>query len=306
MKTPRKQRDLSLRVSYRCNQNCIFCAYGDVRKTNDKIATFEAIEDTLKKNKKKYDILELTTSSEPTIRKDFFKIVELACDLGYEIELVTNGRMFSYEEFCKRLKDYKIKLIVLCLHGPNAEIHDATTQANGSFNQVVQAIKNMKKYGFNMLGQIILTKVNYKHLLDTVKLMVELGMTDIRITFPDPYGNAEMNFDNVVPTYSEITPFVNKTLSWLKNKNDIHVDIKSFPYCCIDPKFRYLVAEGITTAVITLNDENVPFYITKIERVFNMAQQLDCCDGCKYHNRCEGVWKNYVAKYGSKEFKPVK
>jgi MoaA/NifB/PqqE/SkfB family radical SAM enzyme len=303
----KKPMDLSLRVSYECNQNCIYCAFGDIRGNYQKEhVDFRKINDALKRNRAKYDILELTTSSEPTILKDFFKIVNLAYRLGYQIELVTNGRMFCYEDFCKRVSSYNIRLIVITMYSNNPAIHDAITRVDGSFKQATAGIKNLRKYGFNVLIQIILTKINYRYLLNTAKFILDLGITNIRFTFLDPYGSAKSDFFNVVPKYSEVLPQLNQALEWLESLGGINVDLKSFPYCCINQEFRHLVARGINSAVITLNEGGIPFYITKIERMLKMKQKFGFCNRCSYNKECEGVWKNYASKYSIEEFKPIK
>lgn len=304
----RPHRDLSLRLGFQCNQNCNFCVVMDmVKATNfaEEPIDIQKIEDDLRKYRKEYDIVELS-GGEPTIRKDFFKIVELAYRTGYQIELVTNGRMLSYEKFCYWLKDYNLRLVMVCLHSANPNIHDAVTGVKGSFDETVKAIKNLRAKGVHVLGQILVTKSNYQNLLDIVNVMVDSGVTEIRFTFLCPGGNAELNFKSLVPKYSEVIPYVTKVVSWL-NSRKINVDLKTFPYCCVDPRFRDIVAdEKMITGAITYGKQDVPFYVSKINRISNLKQKFDSCKECKYEPKCEGVWKNYVAKNGNEEFKPIR
>ncbi len=304
----RPHKDLSLRLGFQCNQNCIFCVVIDMVKAinfSEEPIEIEKLENDLRKYRKEYDIVELS-GGEPTIRKDFFRIVELAHKLGYQIELVTNGRMLSYEKFCSKLINYNLRLIMVCLHSANPKIHDATTCVKGSFNETVKCIKNLRRLGIHSLGQILITKSNYKTLLDITKLMVDTGINDIRFTFLCPNGNAESNFDILVPKYKEVTQYVTEAVSWLHNKN-INVDLKTFPYCCVDSKFRKIVAdEKMITGALTYGKENVPFYISKVNRATKLKEKFDICKKCSYEPKCEGVWKNYVAHYGKEEFKPIK
>ena len=302
----RPPRDLSIRLSFKCNQNCNYCVVGELMNNSnlEEPLDFERVRRDLRENKKRYDNLEIC-GGEPTILKDFFKIVNLAYRLGYQIELVTNGRIFSYEDFCKRLLDYNLKLILITLHANNPEVHDAITRVNGSFRQTVKGIKNLKKHCFNVLGQILLMKSNYTHLLETVKFMEGLGVDGIRFTFLEPHGSAELDFYNIVPKYSEVLPFMDEALEWLKTRNT-RIEIKTFPYCCISPQFRtFLLDPVMITTILTYINKETTFQVSKFERVFNLKEKFDFCDLCKYNEKCEGVWKDYVSRYGKEEFKPI-
>lgn len=300
-----KQKGLFLKLGYECNNNCIFCVTGDNHPR--KFIDFNIIEETLRKNSKKYDSLVLT-GGEPTIRKDFFDILELAYRLGYSMLLQTNARMFSYEQFCDKIKGYNLKFSIN-VNAPCAEVHDETTCVAGSFEQTIKGIKNLQDCGFDILGKVMLTCINYKHVLETVKFMAELGIIEIWIVFLTPSGSAKINFNDVIPRYSEVMPFVNQALSWAKKSSNIKMGLEGFPYCCIDLEFRQLVTEENlnkdSLQGIYAGDDSYE-YNCKHDRVFSQKQKFDVCSECRYNNKCEGVYKEYVKNNGKGEFKLIK
>lgn len=302
---PRKKGGLFLKLGYRCNSNCIFCVTGD--NYPREFIDFGIIRETLEKNRENYDLLVLT-GGEPTIRKDFFDILELAYRLGYKILLQTNARMFSYEAFCEKLKNYNLKFMIN-VNGCNAAIHDATTNVKGSFEQTIRGIKNLQKRGFEVLCKVMLTKVNYRHLLNTVKYISQLGVKDIWLVFLTPYGSAKLNFDAVVPRYSDVIPTVNQSLLWLKNKEEVKAGLEGFPHCCVSQEFRSLVTEE------NFSDESLDGiypekksgkYNCKRERVFSQKQRIPECQDCGYNDKCEGIYKEYIKNMGRREFKAIK
>ncbi|MCD7819715.1 MAG: radical SAM protein, partial [Lachnospiraceae bacterium] len=96
-----------IKVGYACNNKCIHCVIA-----NQKIAAQKKYSYINRTTKECLQIIQdskdngyndiVITGGEPTIRKDFFEILEFAKSLGMSIYLQTNGRMFMNEEFAKK------------------------------------------------------------------------------------------------------------------------------------------------------------------------------------------------------------
>ncbi len=291
-------KGLFLRLGFECNSKCVFCVMDGSQSRLD----FKTIRGILEQNQSRYDFVVLT-GGEPTIRKDFFDILDLARQLGYAFKLQTHGRMFESEEFCERISPYNVEFSIN-INGPTAKMHEADTQAPGSFQQTVQGIKNLRKLGSNILVKIIITKNNYKYLLETARFIVSLDVKKIMFVFMTPYGAARMNFNAIFPKFSETTLPLTQAVHWLKENAKVGIFLEGFPHCSLNPEFYPLMTETCSLdGVIPENSRRI--YNCREERVFIQKQKFYECKDCMYDKECEGVYKEYVERMGQDEFRPV-
>jgi len=283
---------------------CEFCVTGS--DCSKEAFTFDTIREILKQNRGRYHSLVLT-GGEPTLRRDLLDIVDFAHKLGYAMMLQTNGRLFAFEKFCKKIFRYNIKFSIN-ISGPTAKIHDAVTRSPGSFRQTIKGIKNLHKLGSNILVKMLLTKSNYKYLLKTTQFVAKLGIENIWFVFLTPYGSARDNFDAVVPRYGDVRFSLEQTMRWLEKNTKVKVSLEGFPPCCLNPKFYPLITETSFTedsldGLIPVSHR--PIYNCKCERVLKQKQKFPECRDCLYDEKCEGVYNEYVERIGRDEFRPI-
>jgi len=300
-------RTLKLKTGYLCNNRCIFCVTGD--NSPGKFVDFELIKKSLLEYRKTYDRL-ILTGGEPSIRNDFFSILDLAYLLGYKIILETNARIFSNNELCAQLRYYNLN-ITTHIECYKPRVHDLIIRIPHGFEEAVAGIKNLKANCRKIIVKIMLTKWNYKFLLNTVKFISKFKIDTIWCVFLTPQGNARLYFDKVVPTYSEISPFLSDALTWLKNNSKTEIVIENFPYCFVGPGFINSMMEnpvdekkimfGIYPACISLDEHKYYIYEERPKQKTKFPQ----CKNCRFNNLCEGVYKEYVRKIGKDEFIPV-
>ncbi len=299
-------RRLDLKVGFKCNNNCIFCAQSHKRNLGDK-KTFELkndISDAFYKGCREI----VFTGGEPTIRDDIVELVGFAKRIGYEIiQIQTNGRMFSYMEFTKRILDAGATEFSPALHGHNKNIHESQTRCPGSFRQTIKGIKNLKSLGAPVLSNSVITKMNYEYLPELVRLLIELNVNQFQLAFVHPVGNSNINFEEVVPKVKNVKPYVLKSL-------DIAIEsdytpgkamVEAFPPCLIPDydKFCSEIYMPRHNMVIDL-DRNISDF--EEWRKDKGKKKFDQCKECKYNSICEGPWKEYPEKFGSSEFVPVR
>lgn len=299
-----KTRALFLKLGYTCNNNCIFCVTGN--NTPKEFVDGKAVLKTLMQNRNRYGEI-ILTGGEPTLHGDFLKILEFAYMLGYQILLQTNARMFSDISFCEKVKNYNLRFMIN-INSSDAGIHDLTTGVQGSFSQTVAGVKNLNKYGFKIIVKVMLAKLNYKRLLETVKFIKGLGIKEVWLVFLTPYGRAEDNFKKVVPRYSSVLPYVKCSILWLKKNKGVKISLEGFPYCLLMPEFRTMVTEeNLSSDSLDglYPGENSSTYNCKYERQFKQKQKFPLCLECAYNDKCEGIYRTYAKYFGNKEFKPL-
>lgn len=269
---------------------------------------FKEIKNILIKYSSKYNALTLT-GGETTIRKDFFKILELAHRLGYKIQLETNAKLFQRKNFAKRIVKYNMD-IVTHIESHKPRIHDLLSGTPGSFNNTIEGIKNLRRYAKNIVSKIILTKFNYKHLEETVNFIAGLKVDCILFIFLSPYGYADYYFDKLVPAYPEVAPYVKQAVIRCKKKYKMDVILESFPYCCVAPAIRDCIFEVPMGKESILLGTNSSFSNAQPANILNMRvsmkQKFSKCQPCRFYRICEGAHKKYVEIRGSMEFSPIK
>ena len=92
-------------LTFKCNNNCISCIYN--LEMAEKLKVGNPREEQIKKvidSVRPGEILSLT-GGEPTIREEFFKFLRYAArrDPEMNVAIVSNGRMFCYEEFVNKM-----------------------------------------------------------------------------------------------------------------------------------------------------------------------------------------------------------
>lgn len=294
---------LDLKVGFSCNNLCLFCVQGDKRrKFGDK--TTEQLVASLKEAARRGLESVVFTGGEPTIRPDLPLLVATAKKLGFsQIQIQSNGRMFSYPDFCAKLIRAGATEFSPALHGSRAEIHDEVVCSPGSFKQVVEGIKNLKRLNQFVLTNTVITSKNYKDLPNIAKLLAELKVNQFQFAFVHILGSAEKNKKWLIPKKSEIMPYVKEGLD-IGIGAGVRVMTEAIPYCFMEDYENYIAEKNIPNA--TVFDAN--FEIGDFTRYRQTEGKVKAkkCEKCRYFKICEGPWKEYPELFGWSEFKPVK
>jgi MoaA/NifB/PqqE/SkfB family radical SAM enzyme len=273
------QTDKYVFLTYKCNNNCRFCSAGILKDNIYHEPETEYVFRRTKEIRKSTDEVVLT-GGEPTIHKDFFKILNFTKRLDFRtIQIQTNGRMFSYKEFARKAGGKGIEFMV-SLYGPE-KVHDYLTRVPDSFNQTVKGIENLKKENQYVIGNVVVTKENYRHLPYLVELLVKLKVDRIQLCFVEPVGYAFVD-DKIIPTLTEVCEHTHNAMERAENTGVI-LTTEGFPLCFMRGCESH--ASGIQS------EEKVKSYM---------------CKECKDLTVCEGIWKYYAMKYGFNELRPKK
>ena len=226
-------RRIEIMLSWACNNNCIFCAEAEnmkqAIKKNVFIRTFEDIKKDLVAGRNSGAEHVTFLGGEPTIYKDIFRVVETSKKLGYKtIYLATNARMCSNEEFTRRLVESGANEFTVSIHGSNKKIHEASTRANGSFEQTVKGLENLLKYA-KVLTNTTINPENYKDLPDLISFLNKYNLDRTIISYPNIVGNSLLNVDKI-PTFEECKPYILEAIERSRNK----IRIMNVPPCFLD------------------------------------------------------------------------
>lgn len=295
-------------TGYRCNNHCKFCIDSDKRQFHNK-TTEEIVAEMIDARKRNRTYLELI-GGELTIRPDVIYLIKFAKKLGFDfIAMATNGRMLSYKGFAKKLIGAGISDLIFSLHGHNAKLHDALTQSRGSFRQLLQGLENVKKLGLKRIGSnTTIVKQNYQYLPRIGRLLLKKGINNSEFIFADPtYGGVYNNFTKLMPRISEAAPYIHKCLDLVKGRDDIpHWHIRYVPICYFkgyEDKISELYEKRtFHTEHLAPDFQNFDVENSRLGISRTKPQK---CEVCKYYDRCEGIWKEYIRHYGDEELIPM-
>jgi hypothetical protein len=227
-----------------------------------------------------YTSVELV-GGEPTIRYDFEHILKFARQNFRRVKLVTNGRNLADWQKARELVEQGLHIFEIKLCGHNSFVHEQVTQSEGSFNQTVQAIVNLKS--INILSdqqtpfvgiRVYICQKNYRDLNTITRFAVSLRVDRIIFSFADP-----------TLTFSDLVPYVKEAIETsLLNK-------------------LWAVTERIPLCQMTDFEHHVSELYLKLPY---KTQQLSVCKTCVYQSVCPGVTVAYVDEQGEKELQSVK
>lgn len=290
-----------VKTGFLCNSNCRFCVQGDQKKAFGNKTTIE-LKKIIEDASRDCGII-VFTGGEVGIREDIIKLVQYASQFKFKtIQIQSNGRAFMCEDFCRDIIRGGANEFALALHGHIPELHNFLTQSQG-FKQTVRGIRNLKKLDQRVIVNIVVTKPNYRHLPDIVKLLVSLNVDQIQLAFIHALGAAAKNFDSVVPRMTLVMPYVMKSIRIAHHFNKSIVT-EAIPYCLM-PGYEDCISEKIMPEMKIFEYDYIIPDFTIARREMGKLRGPNCLE-CLHFDTCEGLWKEYPETFGWDEFLPIK
>ncbi len=297
-----------IKLGYRCNNDCIHCVIADQRdaalelRGNTDRSTEEYRQELLAcRARGATDVV--FTGGEPTLRDDLLSLAELARSLGLRISMQSNGRRFSDRALAEAFVGLDISYLI-ALHSCTADRHDAITRARGSFEETVAGIENLLALGQKLSTKVVLSKKNVTDLVPTVRLFERIGVEHIGVAFPHAQGNAGRDFDRVVPRYTEVLPHVHRAAAHCRRAG-LEIRFEAVPLCMM---------RGFELHVGELEVQDIPTELSQLDfQTYDwntvrkrLKAKFSQCRTCRYDAVCEGPWREYAERFGSREFVPAR
>lgn len=179
-----------VRLTFDCNDKCIFCLDSDVH--DGRMRSVEDIKQQILDGRRKGAERLILSGGEPTIHPRYVDFIKLGRLAGYErIQTVSNARMFAYPEFLHRCLDAGLQEITVSVHGHNARIHDALVGTKGAFEQTLGGLKNALADGRPIVNvDVCVNRGNIKVLPEMMAFFDEIGVREVDLLHVIPFGNA--------------------------------------------------------------------------------------------------------------------
>jgi MoaA/NifB/PqqE/SkfB family radical SAM enzyme len=295
---------LDIKLSYLSNNNCMFCVNSEDDR-EQKCLSDKSVKNLLENAKKNYTQDVVFTGGEPTLFKKLFDWIRYAKQLDFKtIMIISNGRILSNKDYAEKLIKTGVNKLMISVHGLE-NTHDHLTRVKGSYKQTIKGIKNLKNLNQEFITDTVANKINYKELPEIIEYLLELGSEVCQIDFVIPCGNAWKYKEKIIPKYTQVVPFIHKTIDQAKDKgDDKKILVMGIPYCFMKDYVEYINEPNIPKIKISSVESTHSTDDYNIHRVEGKIKP-EKCSKCEYFNRCEGLWENYVKMYGTNEINPI-
>lgn len=294
---------IDIKLGYMCNNNCLHCVIADRRgKFRDRTTqeVFAWLDESWEKGFN--DVV--LTGGEVTIRKDFFEVLTYASEIGFQVNIQSNGRMFCSKKFCEQVVEAVRGRVgfTLALLSNEAKIHNALTRSD-SHAQIVKGIMNLVGMGLPVNLNTVVTKLNHRTLPSLTRLALAMGIRGYNYAFVHCTGNAGLNIDTVLPRKSEVSPFIKQGLQ-VGIDAGMNPTVEAYPACFLRGGYEHCTSEKYTPFVKLIDQ---PMVIDDFNTVRKTTEKVKgpMCLRCLFNPMCEGPWFQYVDYYGWDEFIPI-
>jgi mycofactocin radical SAM maturase len=188
---------LTWELTYACNLACVHCLSSSGRRDPRELSTDQckAVIDELERMQVFYVNI---GGGEPTVRHDFWELVDYATAHHVGVKFSTNGSRIS-AEVAARLAASDYVDVQISLDGATAEVNDAV-RGPGSYDTAIQAMEHLAAAGFaGFKISVVVTRDNVSQ-LDAFKALADRYSAQLRITRLRPSGRAVDTWDDLHPT----------------------------------------------------------------------------------------------------------
>ncbi|MEJ1230971.1 MAG: mycofactocin radical SAM maturase [Galbitalea sp.] len=191
---------LTWELTYACNLSCVHCLSSSGRRDPRELTTAEAkaVIDELQRMQVFYVNI---GGGEPTVRPDFWELVDYATDHQVGVKFSTNGVKIS-PEVAERLVKSDYVDVQISLDGATAEVNDHV-RGPGSYATAIRAMENLAAAGFTGFKiSVVCTSQNIGQ-LDEFKAIADRYKAQLRLTRLRPSGRGADVWDELHPSQAQ-------------------------------------------------------------------------------------------------------
>jgi len=188
---------LTWELTYACNLACVHCLSSSGRRDPGELSTAECKQ--LIDEFERMQIFYVNIGGgEPTIRSDFWELVDYATAHHVGVKFSTNGSRIT-PEVAERLASSDYVDVQISLDGATADVNDAVRGA-GSYATAIRAMERMAAAGFvGFKLSVVVTRQNAAQ-LDAFLALADRYQAQLRLTRLRPSGRGADVWDELHPT----------------------------------------------------------------------------------------------------------
>ncbi|MCG2717516.1 MAG: radical SAM protein [Nanoarchaeota archaeon] len=292
-----------------CDNNCVFC--GRIPKISDeklKAQEIKVSKNLVQFRRQSINYLEIS-GSDPIEYGKIVPLIRYAKRIGFNnIQLSTHGKRLADSSFLNDLISSGITKLRIPIYGSNAKIHDSVTRSEGSFDAVVEGIKNLLEKSQNIAVQIscMVLQQNKDDLINIIDLVKELDIIDFYFSVPC-FSNNDSSY--CLP-FKKLGPYIKEVYDYAARIN-YPIRFMEIPFCV----FGDICYDDALTSIDNqcgppdLGDNCQPpeKYKTSMKDIpsYRVKKKVGMCKDCKCMDFCDGFFVNDINKFGTGKLKPI-
>jgi His-Xaa-Ser system radical SAM maturase HxsC len=224
------------------------------------------------------------TGGEPTLFKDdFIRLIECAKEKlpNTALHVLTNGRLFYYQEFARKLSDVQHPDIMLGipLYSDIDSEHDYVVQAKGAFEETVMGLHNLARYGVSVEIRVVIHQQTYRRLPKLAEFISRNFpfAAHVALMGMEMYGFVHKNFERL---WIDPHDYQNELLEATERLflSGMNVSIYNHQLCVLDRRLWGFARKSIS------DWKNI---------------YLDECTQCLLRDHCGGLFQSAAKKHSS-------
>ncbi len=258
-----KQRNqcYNLKLGDKCNNHCISCFAREKLQVGN-MQLKDQVKEALSSNFKEISF----TGGEPTLYYNvLLKLMTLFQKKGFELSIVTNGRLFSIKKVTDEVIKKGLKKFTISVHGYK-EVNDDLTNIKGGYKQILRAVDNIMGHeAVSVMVQSVCMQKNF----DSIPLL----MQDL-----SKRGIKRFNLQGVLPKGAALNDYRRFKIDYKKFRRNLD---KIF---LISKKFDLKVSfEFLEPYYFEAFPQFIP---DKLDIFYYLSEFYDCADYWDYFLDC--------------------
>lgn len=224
-------------LTYACQNRCAFCyAASPQRARRGKLMTTAEVVTVMERIFHEAHVPSLSfTGGEATLREDLPELVRRGEEIGFRVNLITNGLRAGEAAYARTLVEAGLASAQVSLEAPSAAVHDDIVGRPGAFALTTAAVGNLASLGIHVHTNTTLCRANLHLAEDVVRFVSrDLGRRTLSMNMLIRTGRA-LGPEVEPVRYAEIAGRLPAILEAARQEGVRLVWYSPLPYCLANP-----------------------------------------------------------------------
>ena len=299
-----RARKALIKVSYACNNRCLFCHSAPLR--GRVAANLTSLKAKITAARMRGFEMVVLSGGEPTIHPNLGALLKHIRREGLALGFVTNGRRFAHRPFLEGLARFRLRYVYMSLHGAEAATHDRMVGTE-AFPETLAAVRNLacsareteRSPGsaggdLRLTVNCVVTNWNIDELEALVDLLGDIGGMRVKFSYLEPKGEALTRLDELLPPPDVAARRIRAAIAHgTRYAHHISLSWDALPFCLMPDHldlYDDLATNGIE--VMSEADELDFFPVDHANKGY-----APICSACALKERCPGLYHHALERY---------